>query len=448
MLTESCFSRRYPDPNPVHPPDLPETPLYPTLHTTVPVPAMSYPGSPYPPGTPLYPPHTHVLEYLRNITRRCGLEPYIRRGHEVLSASWVGNFTAGYWNTSVRIGGQRTKVMTFDHIVGAVGNFHYPYTPEWPGQGEWSGKIMHSIYYRGPDEFSGKRVLVVGSGASGRDAVLQLEPTAAKVYMCIRGANPRASDGVPQGTHVVPGISRFSMHGVHFVDGSSAEVDVVFLATGYTMQVPFLTSGGALDIDRAGRAWTGGSSLTNNLRYIYPLHEHVLSLDPAYPPGALAFAGLTQMINAAPAAYAQAMFITSVYRNASILPSREQMLDACRRREQALRGGGWDPYAVGHRLVDGSQHDYQDRLVAFLKGVGAMPNDGKTYVDRWRRDNSELQYLRRGWQRIETLKIEAEWLKGIETEEQWAEMMQRMNDWQRDYEVENGIPFAPGVAQP
>lgn len=76
-----------------------------------------------------------------------------------------------------------------------------------------------------------------------------------------------------------------------------------------------------------------------------------------------------------------------------------------------------------------------------------MPNDGKKYVDRWRRDNIEMQYLKRGWQRIEALKSESEWLNGIETEEQWAQMMKRLDDWQRDYEVENGIPFVPGVAQ-
>ena len=46
-------------------------------------------------------------------------------------------------------------------------------------------------------------------------------------------------------------------------------------------------------------------------------------------------------------------------------------------REEELRAGGWDPEVVGHRLVDGSQFDYQDSLIRFLvDAVRSLPSSG------------------------------------------------------------------------
>jgi hypothetical protein len=42
--------------------------------------------------------------------------------------------------------------------------------------------------------------------------------------------------------------------------------------------------------------------------------------------------------------------------------------------------------------------------------------------------------MKRGWKRIEALGIEDEWLRGISTEEEWSDLMQRINAWQKDYE--------------
>ena len=44
---------------------------------------------------------------------------------------------------------------------------------------------MHSIYFRGPEEYAGKVVLVVGAGASGRDIVTHSSGHAKKVRLCL-----------------------------------------------------------------------------------------------------------------------------------------------------------------------------------------------------------------------------------------------------------------------
>ena len=74
-----------------------------------------------------------------------------------------------------------------------------------------------------------------------------------------------------------------------------------------------------------------------------------------------------------------------------------------------------------------------------------MPDDGKKYVEQWRRDNIDLLYLKRGWKRVEEEGIEAQWLDGVETEEQWAAVMLRLNEWQQAWETKHNIPFVHDV---
>jgi cation diffusion facilitator CzcD-associated flavoprotein CzcO len=77
----------------------------------------------------------------------------------------------------------------FDHLVVANGHNHYPKFPSWAtddAANEWlrNGKgrsIVHSIYFRGPEEYTGKIILVAGAGGSGADIVTQLSGHANKV---------------------------------------------------------------------------------------------------------------------------------------------------------------------------------------------------------------------------------------------------------------------------
>lgn len=72
-----------------------------------------------------------------------------------------------------------------DLQIVASGHNHYPYVPDWKGTNLWLAgtdrQILHSIFYRQPDDYAGKTVLVVGDGASGRDIAQQVSPVALKV---------------------------------------------------------------------------------------------------------------------------------------------------------------------------------------------------------------------------------------------------------------------------
>jgi cation diffusion facilitator CzcD-associated flavoprotein CzcO len=177
-ITDS-LGARLPDSNPAPPPTIPETPLYPGLHTNMAVPQMTYPNVPYPAGTHLYPSHEHVESYLVSYAHRHNLLPYIRFNHHVLNASWLGTPKAGLWNITFSDHRNGTHYDTFEHLIVATGNNHIPREPSWPGQDEWLAEtadgnrtrreVIHSAWYRHPDKYTNKSILIVGNSASGRD---------------------------------------------------------------------------------------------------------------------------------------------------------------------------------------------------------------------------------------------------------------------------------------
>lgn len=171
---------RYPQENPAPAPALPDTPLYPALHTNTVAPTMTFPGIPFPPNTPLFPPHTYLRVYHEDTVKEQNLEKYIHLSTTVLSAEWTGT------QVSVRLEHEgKTEVKNYDHLVVANGHYKYPYSPTWEGQDDWvqSGDrvIEHSLWYRGPEKYKGRVVVVLGYSGSGLDVATQTVETAETV---------------------------------------------------------------------------------------------------------------------------------------------------------------------------------------------------------------------------------------------------------------------------
>ncbi|KAF8585697.1 FAD/NAD(P)-binding domain-containing protein [Ramaria rubella] len=458
-----------PDPVPPHPPVLPATPLYPHLRTNTPHPTMTYPGFPFPPMTPLYPSHHAVLAYHRNYSDTFGLDRYIRFNTTVLEAAWTGDVSKGVWEVQTRreregnlqdvIEGHR-----FNHLIVASGHNHYPSVPEFPGSKSWlensspgkpSRSILHSIFYRDPHDYANKTVVVVGGGASGRDAASQVESIARKTYLSLKSNSTTQPINVSTAI-LKPRISHFTHDSVVFIDNTTAsDVDSLILATGYELRIPFLEAGGVLLTNRTARRNNSSddyAGLTTNLRYLFPLYESIFSLSSKLPSTALSFIGLPILIANCPSDRAQSLVVAHAIANNSLLASRQDLLAQLTRYETDLESRGFDPYYVGHRQVgENTSEDYQDRIVQFLKENGALPLDGRNFVEQWRRDaRRDGQLLKRAWTRIESQgkMEEAKWLQGVDTEEEWAHLLDRMGKWQRAYEEEQGEvihPFYNGV---
>ncbi|KAI0061848.1 FAD/NAD(P)-binding domain-containing protein [Artomyces pyxidatus] len=443
-----------PDPNPPHPPELPETPLSDRLMTNTPHPTMTIPHFPFRPATALFPHHPHIQQYHTDIINNWNLSSHLRLNHEVLETRWNGDPESGRWIVKVK-DLLRTEYLEseFDHLIIANGHNHYPSVPEIEGKDLWARSAAnrsawHSVFYRNPQPFTGKNVLVVGGGASSRDIAQQIVEFANSTYTSLKEQMKSPAPPFPDipGTVMKPRIRRFTRDAIIFEDNTTlTHIDTVIFGTGYEQRIPFLTEGGHLgllhDCPR-GRQ----EHLTTNLRYVRPVYEHVLSLDASYPVGALYFIGLPIFVANAISDYAQALFTAHTIADPSLLLSRDEFFDELLSEEARLRADGMDPGYVGHRIIGrGGATGYQDRLVGYLqaRGLAGQPNipRGKNFTEPWRTFGEyQGEYLRRGWTRVEERGEEyvKEWLEGVETEQDWVVMMEKLVDWEKRQEEEEG----------
>lgn len=71
-------------------------------------------------------------------------------------------------------------------LVNATGTWDRPFLPFYPGQDSFRGRQLHTAQYRGPDEFAGLRVVVVGGGASATQHLMELESVGARTTWVTR----------------------------------------------------------------------------------------------------------------------------------------------------------------------------------------------------------------------------------------------------------------------
>ncbi|WP_405748897.1 NAD(P)/FAD-dependent oxidoreductase [Streptomyces sp. NBC_01411] len=70
-------------------------------------------------------------------------------------------------------------VWTARAVISATGTWERPFWPHYPGQEAFRGRQLHTSGYRGPQEFAGQRVVVVGGGASGTQHLMEIAGVAA-----------------------------------------------------------------------------------------------------------------------------------------------------------------------------------------------------------------------------------------------------------------------------
>jgi cation diffusion facilitator CzcD-associated flavoprotein CzcO/acetyl esterase/lipase len=105
-------------------------------------------------------PQADILRYLQRLTREHGLTERLRLGTEVTEAHW--DATAARWQLDLSDGG----TLEADVLVPACGQLSRPATPAIPGLDRFAGPVFHSAAWDHDVELSGKRVAVIGTGAS------------------------------------------------------------------------------------------------------------------------------------------------------------------------------------------------------------------------------------------------------------------------------------------
>ncbi len=107
-----------------------------------------------------------ILEYLNEITDQFGLRPAMRFSQKVISADW--DSTTARW-TVVTEGkdGQQGRILTRFLFLGA-GYYDYddPYDANFPGRKDFKGQVVHPQFWPDDLDYQGKKVVVIGSGAT------------------------------------------------------------------------------------------------------------------------------------------------------------------------------------------------------------------------------------------------------------------------------------------
>jgi cation diffusion facilitator CzcD-associated flavoprotein CzcO len=123
-----------------------------------------------------------ILDYLGCCARKHGLEPHIHFGAEVTDARW--DEASCRWIVHTSDG----RILETQSLIAATGQLSRPLRPQLPGLAGFAGTVFHSAQWRHTYDFRGKRVAVVGTGASAVQFVPRIAPLVEKLYVFQRSA--------------------------------------------------------------------------------------------------------------------------------------------------------------------------------------------------------------------------------------------------------------------
>jgi cation diffusion facilitator CzcD-associated flavoprotein CzcO len=132
-------------------------------------------------------PGEKILDYLRETVAEGGIGPHIRYGHRVLGAEFCS--ATGAWTVTVqRAGSEAAEHLTARFLVLGTGYYDYAagFTPDFPGLADFRGRVVHPQHWPADLDYSGRRIVVIGSGATAVTLVPSLAPDAAHVTMLQR----------------------------------------------------------------------------------------------------------------------------------------------------------------------------------------------------------------------------------------------------------------------
>jgi monooxygenase len=128
-----------------------------------------------------------ILDYVRETAEENGIDRKIRFNHRVVRAEW--STADSLWNVEVeRAESGETVRLTCGYFWACTGYYRYDqgYTPEFPGRKSFKGQVVHPQHWPENLDYAGKRVVVIGSGATAVTLVPALAKHAAKVTMLQR----------------------------------------------------------------------------------------------------------------------------------------------------------------------------------------------------------------------------------------------------------------------
>ena len=132
--------------------------------------------------TRMFAPWDEILAYLKHCAEKYGIADKIRYGAEVTEAAF--DEATGRWTVTVN----GSETIDAQALVTGVGNLHQPKIPDIPGLDSFAGTAFHSAQWHHDRDLTGRRVAVIGTGASAIQFVPQIAPQVAQLDVFQRTA--------------------------------------------------------------------------------------------------------------------------------------------------------------------------------------------------------------------------------------------------------------------
>ncbi|MDQ2723923.1 MAG: NAD(P)/FAD-dependent oxidoreductase [Actinomycetota bacterium] len=135
-----------------------------------------------------------ILQYIKDTATDAGIDKHIRFNHRIVSAEWSSDQSA--WHvTAERTDTGETVELTCGFVFSCSGYYRYDrgYLPDFAGMDRFAGTIVHPQLWPDDLDFEGKKVVVIGSGATAVTLAPSMARTAAHVTVLQRSPSYIAS---------------------------------------------------------------------------------------------------------------------------------------------------------------------------------------------------------------------------------------------------------------
>ena len=156
-------------------------PAYRSLTTNTSARMLAFSDFPLPRDLPDFPARSDVLQYLNDYADYFDLRTCIQFNTLVEKLEPTDDHR---WALQLQSGSSLPKI--FDAVVVASGFYREPRWPALPGLDTFTGRVIHSSMYQGPEDFAGQRVVVIGAGSSGSDIAAEISESAAHVELAAK----------------------------------------------------------------------------------------------------------------------------------------------------------------------------------------------------------------------------------------------------------------------
>lgn len=165
---------------------------YPGCACDIPSVLYSFSFAPNPGWSRAFAPQVEIQQYVWDVARETGALEHLRPDCEVRSAAWTGDL----WQLDTSQGNIEAR-----SIIAGTGPWHEPKLPDLPGLADFKGEVFHSSRWNHEVDLRGRRVAVIGTGASAVQFVPEIAPEVGQLTVFQRTAHwvlPKPDRPVPE----------------------------------------------------------------------------------------------------------------------------------------------------------------------------------------------------------------------------------------------------------